>query len=332
MGYELAEEQFKLPLMAAAPTIAMNDLPSLTVVNDGTKLHIQGQGFSATFDELTGQLISYQFQGTELLAKAPQPNFWRAPNDNDWGNRMPRRLGKWRLASESQDLANLNVNQSGSQVEVTSTLELPDVASKNTVKYTVLGSGEILVESTFAPGSEELPELPRYGMYLELDGQFDQLTWYGRGPFENYVDRKTAAFIGQYQSTVDDQYVPYVSPQGNGNKEETRWMSLTNYNGLGLLFSGDVPFGFTALHFSPWDLTTEKRGALHTVDMKPREEVCLSLDHKQMGVGGDNSWGARPLSQYIVPAQAYTFRFKISPITRGVNAAEVAKRKMVSKP
>lgn len=333
MSYEPAAAQFKLPLAAPAPAVSINGLPALTVTSSGQKLHIEGKNFNITFDERTGQLVSYQFHGAELLAQAPKPSFWRAPNDNDWGYNMPRRLGKWRMASENQELINFNVNKGGPQlVEVTSTLELPDVGSQNTVRYTVLGSGEILVESSFKPGNDELPNLPRFGVYLELDGQFDQVKWYGRGPFENYVDRKTAAFIGQYESTVAEQYVPYVSPQGNGNKEETRWMSLTNYNGLGLLFSAEEPFGFTALHFSPWDLTPESRGALHTVDLEPREEVCLSLDYKQMGVGGDNSWGAQPLEKYQIPAQPYTFNFRISPVTRGVNAQQAAKRRIVRNP
>jgi beta-galactosidase len=164
-----------------------------------------------------------------------------------------------------------------------------------------------------------LPELPRLGMKMEIPAGFEKLTFYGRGPQENYWDRKTGAFIGLYQSTVDEQYVPYISPQENGNKTDVRWFALQNDNGTGLMFTADSLISFSALHYTIENLTQKKRGTRHTTDLKKNDFVSLNIDYGQTGVGGDNSWGARPLDKYTLWPKKYKYSFRLIPISKNVD-------------
>ena len=202
-----------------------------------------------------GTIGSLTRDGTELIRSGPRPDFWRAPTDNDRGNDMPERCAPWKAASRSWSVTSAAVGRLGpAEVELRFEGSLPDVASTNLVTYTVLGSGDILVESAFVPGEVELPELPRFGMQLTVSGGFETVTWYGRGPQESYWDRKAGARVGVYRGTVDEQFVDYSEPQENGNRTDVRWMTLTNRDGSGLLVVGTPLFGFSAHHFTTDDL------------------------------------------------------------------------------
>jgi len=159
------------------------------------------------------------------------------------------------------------------------------------------------------------PEIPRFGVRFALAGKYENLQWYGRGPHENYTDRKTSAFIDLYQSTVAEQYFPYIRPQENGCKTDNRWMMLTDDKGNGVLVDGLPEFSFSALHNSIEDFDQgTKQNYRHTYDIQLRDEIFVTLDLKQMGVGGDDSWGARPHQQYLLPAGDYTFSFRLKSI------------------
>jgi hypothetical protein len=158
------------------------------------------------------------------------------------------------------------------------------------------------------------PELPRFGVRFALPGKFDNVAWYGRGPHENYIDRNTAAFVDLYESKVSEQYFPYVRPQENGYKTNVRWMTLTDDSGHGLLIDGMPLFSGSALHNSIEDYDQgSKHNNRHTTDIKPQDKVFVAVDLGQMGVGGDNSWGALPHPQYLLPAGDYSFRFRLKP-------------------
>ncbi|MEL6925388.1 MAG: beta-galactosidase small subunit, partial [Bacteroidota bacterium] len=205
--------------------------------------------------------------------------------------------------------------------------ELPAIDSKQTISYSVLGDATVRIQTKLEPGREDLPELPKYGMLMQLPQAFNLVEWLGRGPFENYWDRKTAAFVGRYQATVDELYYPYASPQETGNREDVRWVSLSNIYGVGLLVAGDPLLNFTALHYTPEDLTQQARGTMHSYDLAKRNFVSLSIDYKQMGVGGDNSWGARTHEEYTLPARNYEFSFYLKPFADATNLEALAKRK-----
>ena len=177
--------------------------------------------------------------------------------------------------------------------------------------------GEITLTGRLLPGDSALPDMPRFGFYMEMNGSVDELDWFGRGPFENYIDRKTAAFIGLYGGKGADQHFSYIRPQENGNKCDVRWMKLTDQSGTGLHFSAETPFEFTVQHYRPSDIAQENRQSnKHSIDVPKRNMVGINLDLFQMGVGGNDSWGARPIEKYRFPAKEYTFELKIKPVVK----------------
>ena len=314
-GHEVAREQFILPFQEETGKIELSNKKSLQLTDTEDVVQIEGQDFSVRFDKLTGLLDSYVYRGTELIVEGPTPNFWRAPTDNDFGNGMPKRCAVWKTASSDRQLDRFEiVKQDQRRIEIEAGYTLPDVESKHTVTYILLNTGDLIIKNHFIPGKMELPELLRFGMRLRVPKSFQQVQWYGRGPHENYWDRKTSAFIGLYANTVQDQYVKYVSPQENGYKTDVRWVALTQKNSVGLLAVGQPTLCFSALPYSIEDLTQESRGTKHPTDLEERNFIEFNIDYKQTGVGGDNSWGARPLEKYTLQAKEYSYSFRLRPV------------------
>jgi len=319
-GYEIASEQIKLPFFNKMTETDITALPSLKLKQNEKSLVIAGENFQIRFNRTTGNLESFQFKGIELIEKAPEPNFWRAPTDNDLGFRMQEKSGVWRDAGRNRVLKNFAVKDTSSnQVTVWADYDLPGIKSKQQVKYIVLGNGDIIISNTFTPGKEELPDMPRFGMMMQIPKEFNQVKWYGRGPHENYQDRKTSAFVGVYESTVEELYYPYISPQENGNRTDTRWIVLTNKEGNGLMITGMPHLSWSALPYTIEDLTQESRGTKHAYELEEKDFVSLNLDYRQMGVGGDNSWGAKPHERYRLEPQEYSYMFRLSPISKDKN-------------
>ena len=294
-------------------------MPRLKIHADASLLRLEGNGFSLAFDRRNGGLVSYRAGGRELIAAAPAPNFWRAPTDNDFGNGMPTRCAVWKEASQpgGQRLEKMNWRRTAAnRVEVVVDYSLPAVSGAWQARWTVLGSGDLIIDNRFQPAKSGLPEIPRIGLSMALAPEFYRLTWLGRGPWENYWDRKRSAQVGLYAGQVADQYYPYVRPQETGNKTDMRWLALRNDAGEGLLVSGLPQFDFSALPFpaSALDEGTEKHNR-HPTNVRPTGATFLNLDLRQMGVGGDDSWGARPHPEYQLPPQAYSFRLRIRPLT-----------------
>jgi len=316
VNYELASEQIALPVIAVNKEAHSKNLAEIYVRQDKEKATIMSKDLTIKFDLENGILSTYQYKGVDYLEKGPQANFWKAPNDNDLGYKMPKKYGVWRNAGKNQKVSNVTVKKvSVNVIKVTFDYNLTDVDSKLTTSYTVLGNGEIKVDYHFVKGGKDLPLIPRVGMMMTVPKGFENLEWFGRGPWENYPDRKTAAFVDHYKSTVTDQYFPYASPQENGYKTDNRWMLLTNKDGNSLMVESDEIFGFSALHFTPEDLTQDNRGSKHMTDMEPRKETILNIDQNIMGVGGDNSWGAKPHMQYSIKPNDYKFSFTLKPFS-----------------
>ncbi|MDX1676094.1 MAG: beta-galactosidase domain 4-containing protein, partial [Longimicrobiales bacterium] len=327
-GHEVAAAQLALPVAVPPVAVATDGMPRLAIDGSPDSVRVSGDGFDVGFDLRDGTLSSLRFRGEELILRAPMPNFWRAPIDNDWGNGLPRRALLWRNAGTARELVDARVTrESPGVVRVRFDYVLldheGDPAADYTSVYTVLGSGDVLVANTFAKRSPELPELPRMGMNLQLPASFDAMTWLGRGPHENYWDRKTAADVGRYSGSVAEQYVPYIRPQENGYKTDVRWVALTRGDQVGLLAVGMPHLGVSAHHNVLEDFETPEAGFVghndrwrarnrHTVDVVPRDLVSLNLDYRQMGVGGDNSWGAMTHDEYrlLEPRYSYAFRLR----------------------
>ena len=318
-GHIYAFDQFQIP----TPVLTMeksSDDGKKIVVEDDQFLRIETDKHSFSFNRETGFLSSVKQGDIEYLNEGLAINFWRAPIENDFGNGMPDRQKIWRTAGQNAELRGINHEQNSQGYYIVDVdYWLPDVLSHYYVKYEINGEGEIKVSAYLEPGDKEFIDLPRFGMTMSLNREYTHLEWFGRGPHENYSDRKTSALVGHYQGSVEDQYVEYILPQENGYKTDTRWFSLQNEKGAGLLVSGEPLISFSAHHFTNEDITRETREGYHTTDVKKRPEVYLNIDLAQMGVGGDNSWGAKPHAEYCIPFRAMAYSFIIKPIEPGEN-------------
>lgn len=315
-GHLVAAGQLQLPVGIPAQKQVM-DAGSIKVKNKKQQIHIQAGRVQLTFDQSKGTLTSYQLNGQELLKEEVRPFFWRAVTDNDLGNSASSRLNIWKEAGERMQAGSCEVmKQTEGQVQVVATLKDEKSESVMTTSYTVYADGTLKVDNQFTAGSRNLPELPRLGMKVLLDPSLSQVEWLGRGPHENYTDRNTSAFVGHYSGTVWEQYFPYVRPQETGNKTDVRWMSVTNENGNGLLIQGAptlsanvLPFRYEELYHKRKDEPNKHGGSIQQGDVN-----TLFVDYAQIGVGGDNSWGARVHPEYCIPAKDYSYSFTIIPV------------------
>lgn len=317
-GHILAAEQ----LLMQEPSLAGESIPSgsLKMLDVKDLLTIKGKDFEYVFDKNSGQPIQLIFREKQFLAQAPQPAFWRAPTDNDFGNGMPRRCKVWKELSKDLTVLEFKARQEEpGRVVVHSVYDLKETGFELAYTYTVKADGELQVEYHLrpVPGTDlsQVPELPRVGTFLRLPAQFDRVKWYGRGPHENYVDRKTSAFVGIYESSVNDLYVPYIRPQENGYRTEVRKLLLHAGDGAGLLITGKPFFSFSALPFALASLDYTTSAARHTVDFRPSGFTELFIDYGQTGVGGDDSWGARPYPHYTLRLGEYKYSFTLKPFT-----------------
>ncbi|MGY1527863.1 glycoside hydrolase family 2 TIM barrel-domain containing protein [Streptomyces sp. MN3] len=326
-GFEVARHQ--LPLDADTPAVVpvpLSRVPALRHETRDEDVRITGQGFSVTVDRRTGLLTDYEADGTRLLTSGPAPNFWRAPTDNDRGNGQHLRNQTWRDAGARRTVTDVTVRPLGDRaVEVSVTGTLPTtVESRYSTTYTVFGHGEIKVDHTLHPGAADLPYLPEVGSLLFLPRRLDRLHWYGRGPEENHWDRNTGTDVGRWSSTVAEQWTPYIRPQENGNKTDVRWAALTDRTGRGLLVTGEPLVEINASHFTPEDLSA---GVRHDYQLTPRDAVVLRVNHRQMGVGGDDSWGAHTHDEFKLFADRdYAYTYRLRPLTDMDRAHTLSRR------
>ncbi len=313
-GFEIAREQFMLD----ANNYFANETSGNGTVNvedKDNRIYVTAGKVEVRIDKWSGLLSSYKVDGQNLLNGGPEPDFWRAPTDNDYGNGMPSRLNIWRAAGNNRSVKSVDVTKEEGKVIVTSNLWLNDVTSDYTIVYTIYADGKTKVEAKWVAGRDGLPEIPRFGMQMRLGNDFDQFNYYGRGPWENYSDRNTASFLGIYSSPVADQQVDYIRPQENGNKTDVRWLTLTNKNGVGIKIEGMQPLSVKVAHNPSEDIDaglTKKQ--MHPSDVTPRHQVYLNVDLKQRGLGGDDSWGRYPHQQYLLLEKTYSYGFIISPV------------------
>jgi len=266
------------------------------------------------FDRTNGRMVSYAAGGKSLIREGPRPEFWRAPTENDFGNGMPERCAMWHNFGDELALQTLVPVQTGDHTMLLAEYIHPQNGSNYTVSYHFNGAGEVLVQASFRPSENGFPEVPRFGMRMVLPGRMDSLEYFGRGPHENYIDRNHSAMVGHYRSTVEEQYVPYISTGENGNRTEVRWLVLKDGQGCGLKVKGQPTIDFSALHYSREQLDREQRDGTHTIDLERSEEVFLNVDWRQMGVGGDNAWGARPHAEYTLRAIPMGYSYVLSPV------------------
>lgn len=314
VGHEVAREQFLLKEKGYVANYELEEV-DLKMVETDEAITVCSGKIKVLISKSTGLLTEYTIDGQEIIKTAARPNFWRAATDNDFGNKMPHRNDVWRKAGKDAQLKGIEILQNSSDaVIVKSTMALAGVEADYSLSYTISKGGMVQVDVNYATEGD-YPDIPRFGMMMSLNEEFDCFSYYGRGPWENYSDRKTSSFVGEYSSKVADQYFAYIRPQENGNKTDVRWLSLVNSYGLGIKVVGSQPLSASALPFSPEAIDPgQSKNQRHTVDVVFEDEVYLALDLAQRGVGGDNSWGAYPHGQYLLREKAYAYSFVISPV------------------
>ena len=326
-GHEVAWDQFALPVRRA-PAWQTPDGQRLRTRQSAEWIEVAGGGFVVRFDQTAGTLASMRANGRDLIAGGPAPNFWRAPTDNDYGSGMPVRSGVWRRAGRppARHLDSMTVaQQPGGPVRVASHYTIRSVGARYALVHEVFGDGTVAVEARLSQVDEDLPEIPRFGTILTLPGGLNRVQWYGRGPHENYWDRRTGAAIGRYALPVSQLAHPYVRPQETGTRTDVRWVAVTDSQGRGLLATGLPALSFSALPYRLEDLDAgERKAGRHWTDLVPRDETTLHLDYRQMGVGGDDSWGAVPRHEYTLWPQELAFRYLLRPLAPGDDPAALA--------
>ncbi|MEP7323316.1 MAG: glycoside hydrolase family 2 TIM barrel-domain containing protein [Saprospiraceae bacterium] len=314
--HEIAREQFgsDMPAFSNPAVTAKSILQIKTSANNQVQFSIGD--IQGSFNLNTGKLTSYLFKGKPLFMQLPQPYFWRAPTDNDFGNDMPSKSGVWRTAHINEELnSSTIIHQGTDSLIVRSEYKLKDINSVYTITYLVLTEGAIVVQMDLDLGSNKLPELPRMGMRAIVTKSMQHVSYYGRGPWENYSDRNTSSFLGIYNQILKDQFTSnYIRPQENGYRTDIRWLTLKDDKGFGIKVTGVQPICFSALPYLDEDFDpglTKKN--MHPADLAERNFINLHIDLNQRGVGGDNSWGQLPHEPYLLKAKKYSYGYKIEP-------------------
>jgi beta-galactosidase len=288
---------------------------------------VSGDGFEISISRINGAISSYRYHGTELIIDGPSPNFWRPPTDNDLGNGMHDWASLWKRAGPERELINASASRlDDNSIKISVQFRLAEADSDLVVGYRVGGHGGVLISMKLIPGKTDLPDIPRFGMQLQLPGSFEHVSWFGRGLHENYSDRNTAALIGVYQSNIDSGFHRYSRPQETGNRTDVRWVAHSSGNGIGLLATGRTllstsswPFSMQELEFAAAEQGSESASGLvpitskHGAEIETADIVTWNIDDRQMGVGGDTSWGRPVHEQYRIKAEQMEFSFVLVP-------------------
>ena len=317
-GWEVAKDQLCLH-SGWKPNLSIPTAGRLSWSIEPSSIHISNSHVAWTFSRMDGLLHGYQVNGVPLLKPGYtlKPNFWRPPTDNDFGANLQRILINWKRASHHYILLHEDLDTSdASHIRYSARYALPDVYAYLTLNYVMNGEGVLQVsERMTVDSSRKEPMMFKFGMQLMMPKSFETMQWYGRGPDENYWDRKDAAFLGTYTQSVTSQVHPYVRPQETGNKTDVRWVRMTNAQGQGIEVLGDTVLNVEARHFLDKDLDDGlAKHNSHSGTLKPRPLTVLSIDLNQTGVGGINSWGTWPLAKYRMTYQDYSYSYQIRPI------------------
>ncbi|MBL7473262.1 glycoside hydrolase family 2 TIM barrel-domain containing protein [Robertkochia sediminum] len=312
-GYTIAYEQFELkPAEFVAPSAGSNALRYNT---KGDVIKVTGPAVALEFDKASGALTRYAYNEKDLITAGPEVNFWRAPNDNDYGAQTQKRYKVWKHAGKEGEVKIDIEKVNAATVKVVVERTLLEGDAKVVMTYTIYGNGAVKVDNQLRAIKGSHPNLFRFGNRMVLPESYKRLSFYGKGPYEAYADRQHAAKVGIYKQTVAEQYFPYIRPQETGNKLEVRWMEITGEDGTGLRFASDTPFHFSALNYTQEDLDSgDEKGQKHAGELDARPEVYLNIDGYQQGVASINSWGALPLEPYVLPFKDYAFSYWMLPV------------------
>jgi beta-galactosidase len=282
------------------------------------ELSVRGEGFELHFDPRSGRMLSYRTESREWLVAPLSLNFWRPPTDNDRGNSMRTVCAAWKSAGcgvETDPHEGFRVATDEDHLELVFHLKVPVGQTRAQLTYRIFGDGSVAVSFELMPAGDNLPPLPRVGMTCAIRPELRRWEWFGRGPWENYCDRKTGSLVGVYSGMVDELWFRYLEPQETGNRTGVRWATFTDKYDAGLRISTEDEqlLEVGAYPFSQSDL----EGPKHPHEIPSRDLITVHISHAQMGVGGENSWGAWPCDSYMIHAdRPYRYAFRIEPLNR----------------
>lgn len=300
-GYEIAFEQKVLYVVKKDKKEYKGNL---SIVDGDIHVGVHGENFRVLFSRVKGGLVSYVYDGNEYILERPKLNFWRAPVDNDIANGMTFNNSIWKIASlyGKATMKSFKELEEGIEVWYTHTLPMLDKVNVD-VKYLVKEDGLIEITGEYF-GTEGIPNIPEFGMMFILKSDLDKVLWYGRGPSDNYTDRKDGCKIGIYEGCVND-LVPYLRPQEYGNKSDVRYAKVFSDNGFGLIFEGEN-LNFSALPYTPHEI----ENATHSFELPPVYHTIIRVSQEQMGVGGDDTWGAPVHEEFTISGEEnHKFKF-----------------------
>lgn len=288
--------------------------------NQNNCVIVRGDGFHIEFNRQNGFMNRYTVDDVDMLKENGQltPNFWRAVTDNDMGAGLHEKYKAWR--KPEMKLVDLNSSMKDGLAVVKASYDIPAVNGKLNMTYTINNEGAVRVDEAFiADKSAQVSNLFRFGMQMQMPLEFGEIEYYGRGPVENYADRNNCTPVGIYRQTVEEQFYPYIRPQENGTKTDIRYWKQLNRAGRGLEFTAAKPFSASALNYTIENLDEyEGKKQLHSPEVPKADFTNLLIDLAQMGVGCVNSWGAKPLPQYMLPYGDYNFTFIMRPVSNQV--------------
>ena len=326
-GHVVAKKQLTI-LPYKTPDLAISNMPNsnikvcapTVIENDVNYLIVEGEHFRLDFDKHDGYLCKYEINGRQLLNEGTKltPNFWRAPTDNDLGAGLQKKYAAWK--NTGIYLNELEQKVENDLVIVNSEYTMEAVKAKLYLTYTINNCGAVkITQKMTVDQSATVSDLFRFGMQVQICEELEQVSYYGRGPIENYSDRNNSTWLGKYRQTVSDQFYSYIRPQENGTRTDIRWWKLMGKGGNGLKLIADAPCSVSALHYSIEVLDDgERKEQRHSEFLPCVDYINLCIDKVQMGVGGVNSWGALPLKDYRLPYQDYEFSFLLQPVTSAV--------------
>lgn len=328
-GHLAASEQWQLPV-SPSPVSAQSFSGTLSLKEEAEHIMVDGASLSVSFSRKSGEITKYMVDGNDYLKEGLRPNFWRPLTDNDVANKLGSRSETWKNAGNELSLKDISADLSADKqsVQVKVSYDMPGQESACSVNYTVYGDGVIKTSYSFVPGRKALPEIPRVGMRMILKGEYDQMTWFGRGPQENYWDRKSGADIDLYKASVWEQYHPYVRAQETANKSDVRWVALQNQAGYGLLVkSACQPLNVSAWNFPMKDIEYIPSSIkhVHGGSIEKKDMVWLNIDRQQMGVGGDNTWGAQTHPEYTITPVKQEYSFFMIPVNKQTDLVKASK-------
>ena len=314
-GHEVAIEQMQLPVQLVKKQENVSGQIEKTETADAITIKGKSSDYSIAFSKKTGEMTSLQYDGKEMLIAGLQPNFWRGITDNDVANGTQERCATWREAGKKMVLKSIKAETADGNQKATVVVQfdMPEQESEMQITYNVLANGNVEVNMHFTPGNKALPEMPRLGMRMILKADYDQMTWLGRGPQENYADRKSGYLVGKYSASVWEQYHPYVRAQETANKCDVRWFTLASKSGAGIEVEGAQPLSVSAWNFPQDDLhyIPSMQAHRHGGCVDKKDMVWVNIDHLQMGVGGDNTWGAMVHPEYTITPKEWSYSFTI---------------------